>query len=597
MKLKKILALTLASAMAFSLIGCGSKTTTNPSVTDTPKATATETPKSTDAPEATATPTPELTEAADLSDIIPAETLTLNVYTQLANYEGIQIGWFGDVMLEKFNVKLNIINEGDGVFSTRMESGDLGDLVVFGNDGDQYKQAAEKGMLFDWEDEDLVQNYGPTIVKNMSPALEKNKKISGGKLYGFGHNVALNGGSFGDFDYHPDIRWDLYQQIGSPAINTLEDYVDVLKKMKEICPTSDSGKETYGVSLFNDWDGNMVMFVKATATNFFGVDEFHFGFYNADDGSFQDTLADNGYYLRCLKFYNTLFQNGLLDPDSMTQGYNGCLEDFQDGGAFFNIFSWMAAPQYNTDEHIAAGKKMLPVAAKDQDTLVYGLNTNGGNRIWSIGANTKYPELCMAIINWLTTTEGYLTSEYGPKDLCWEYLSDGSVDLTEFGLQCIMNNQVTMPAPYTGYWIDGRQQINNITWDKNTEILGGVNGQTYNYLYWPRYLSLPVSEVDQSWRDATQTDSFREYLSQFTYSIAKAHTYSDSVRSEELDTTWNQVKDCIKNGSWKAIYAKTDAEFNEIVAQMKADAINYGYQQCIEWSANEATLRHAAENK
>lgn len=227
MKLKKILALTLASAMTFSLIGCGSKTTTNESVTDTPKATATEAPKSTDAPEATATPTPELAEAADLADIIPQETLTLNVYSQLANYEGIQIGWFADVVLEKFNVKLNIINEGDGVFSTRMESGDLGDLVVFGNDGDQYKQAVEKGMLFDWEDEDLVKNYGPTIFKNMSAALEKNRKISNDNVYGIGFNVALNGGSFGDFDYHPDIRWDLYQQIGSPAINTLEDYVDV----------------------------------------------------------------------------------------------------------------------------------------------------------------------------------------------------------------------------------------------------------------------------------------------------------------------------------------------------------------------------------
>ena len=49
------------------------------------------------------------------------------------------------------------------------------------------------------------------------------------------------------------VRYDLYKQIGSPEINELEDYVDVLKQMKEVCPTSDSGKETYGVSLFKDW--------------------------------------------------------------------------------------------------------------------------------------------------------------------------------------------------------------------------------------------------------------------------------------------------------------------------------------------------------
>ena len=58
----------------------------------------------------------------DLSDIIPNETVTLTVYSQLSNYEGEQIGWFADIMKEKFNVKLNIISNGDGVCDSRMES-------------------------------------------------------------------------------------------------------------------------------------------------------------------------------------------------------------------------------------------------------------------------------------------------------------------------------------------------------------------------------------------------------------------------------------------------------------------------------------------
>lgn len=48
-------------------------------------------------------------EAEDLADIIPEETVTLDVFDQLANYSGEQIGWFGQIMLDKFNVKLNII--------------------------------------------------------------------------------------------------------------------------------------------------------------------------------------------------------------------------------------------------------------------------------------------------------------------------------------------------------------------------------------------------------------------------------------------------------------------------------------------------------
>ena len=79
-------------------------------------------------------------------DVIPDETVTLNVFDQLANYSGEQIGWFGQVMLEKFNVKLNIIPDSDGTYETRMESGDLGDLVIWGNDGDEYLQAVDKHL-------------------------------------------------------------------------------------------------------------------------------------------------------------------------------------------------------------------------------------------------------------------------------------------------------------------------------------------------------------------------------------------------------------------------------------------------------------------
>lgn len=608
MKFKKVLSLVLASAMTCSLMACGSATTTTPAAdTDatTDKTAATEA-ATTEATETTAATEAETESEAtgavevDLSDIIPDETVTLTVYSQLANYEGEQIGWFADVMLEKFNIKMNIISNGDGVFDTRMESGNLGDIVLFGSDGEEYQRAYQNGMLLDWNEDDILAEYGPFIKENMTAALDKNASISEGTVYGFGFDVASAAGQYGEFDYHPDIRYDLYTEIGSPEINELEDYIDVLKKMKEVCPTSDSGKETYGASLFKDWDGNMVMFAKATATNFFGVDEFLFGFYDADTGEFQSCLEDDGYYKRCLRFYNKLYQEGLLDPDSMTQGYDGCIEDYQDGAAFFNIFGWMAAPAYNTSEHLEAGKKMLPVAAANQDTLVYGLGQSGSNRIWSIGANSQYPELCMAIINYMCTPEGRLTFEYGPKDVCWEYLEDGSVDLTEFGLQCkalAAKEDKIMPEPYSGLWDDGCPQMNNTTWSLNTEIPGGVNGQTFNYQYWPRYLALEVDEAEAQWREDMGVSSYKEYMSQFEHSISKPHTYAESTKSDELSTTWEQVKTCIQNGSWQAIYAEDDAAFDSIWAQMVSDAESYGFAECKEWCISEAALRKAAEEK
>ncbi len=429
MKMKKLMALLAAQAMAVSLVACG---TSNPAGAPVSDASADEAVEedaaeeaaeeasedvaeevSEDVAEDAAEDTGDTEEASDtageagdlegdLSDIIPEETVTLDVYDQLANYSGEQTGWFGQIMLEKFNVKLNIIPENDGVYDTRMESGNLGDLVIWGNDGDQYQQAVDKGMLFDWEEDDLITDYGPYIKSNMSAALEKNRGISSdGKLYGFGFDVTRSAKDPGSFMYTWDLRYDLYEELGCPEITDLDSLVEVLEKMKEACPTDDNGNTTYGVSLFNDWDGDMVMFVKSTATAYYGYDEFGLGLYDPKTQTFHPVLEENGPYLTALKFYNTLYQKGLLDPDSQTQGFNGMQEDYQNGTAFLNVFNFMGSALYNTPDHLDAGKAMYPVKPSDATPIRYGLNVYGGNRIWSIGANTEYPELCMAIINWL----------------------------------------------------------------------------------------------------------------------------------------------------------------------------------------------------
>ena len=87
----------------------------------------------------------------DLSDIIPKETITLTVYSKTANYAGEQIGWFGQVMKEKFNVKFNVVPDPDGTtYTTRMEAGNMGDIVIWENDDkDKYLAAIAKDLLMD----------------------------------------------------------------------------------------------------------------------------------------------------------------------------------------------------------------------------------------------------------------------------------------------------------------------------------------------------------------------------------------------------------------------------------------------------------------
>ena len=116
--------------------------------------------------------------------------IRLDVYSQLANFSGLQLGWGATLLKDLFNVEINIIPEQDGTYATRMEAGSLGDIVVWGSNGEDYKNAVAKGMLLDWEQFDLAKTYAPYITENYTDALESNRVISGDdKIHGFGFNV------------------------------------------------------------------------------------------------------------------------------------------------------------------------------------------------------------------------------------------------------------------------------------------------------------------------------------------------------------------------------------------------------------------------
>lgn len=555
-KMKKIAALSLTAAMTAGLLsGCGNAASTNG---DSP--------------------------------------ITLTVFSQLANYSGEQAGWSADILLEKFNVILNIVPDLNGTYQTRMEAGDLGDIVVFGSNGDDYLNAIEAGLLYDWNEDNLLAEYGPYIQEHMGNALTQNANISGGTTYGFGHAVASSREEHQAFFYTWDVRWDLYKQLGYPEVKNLDDLVELFKQMKEICPTDDNGNPTYAVSLWPDWDGDMVMYVKSTATAYYGYDELGIGLYDPETGNYYDCLDVDGPYIEALRFYNKLYQNNLLDPDSMTATYDTMTEKVQAGGTFFSIFNYAGRSVYNTDEHLAEGKMMNSLVPSEASPIVYGMDTLGGNRIWAIGAKTDYPELCMEIINYLSTPEGRLTMEYGPQGVCWDYDEDGYTYFTELGKKCHADIETSMEeAGYKGTFHDGQLQINNITWALDA-INPDSNGERYNCDYWASNLNANVSEIEQDWKDFTGCNTTDEYMESGNYTVSPASAFTQSKQDAEFKTKWTQTTDCITTYSWNAIYAKDDAEFDSIVAEMIQKANEYYYEECLEWSLNEAALRKAAED-
>ncbi len=557
---------------------------------------------------------------ADLYELFPLDepTVTLTCYSQLANYSGIQTGWSATLLKDLFNVEINIVPDQDGTYETRMASGNLGDLVVWGSNGDDYKKAVAAGMLFDWEEDwgdgKLMDIYAPYLAQNYTAALETNRTINSSvgvdKVLGFGHSVAFTTGAHQSFMYSWDIRWDLYKQLGYPDITDLDSLLAVFKQMKEICPKDDAGNETYAVSVWPDWDGTMVMYVKALASAYYGYDELAMGHYNPQTGDYYPALDDGSPYLEMLQFFNRLYRENLLDPNSMTQTYDNANEKLKNSGTFWSIFNYAGSQAYNTDAHMAAGKYMYSRVPDAATPIVYGLGDSGGNRIWSIGAKTEYPELCLAILDWLATPEGTMAINYGPRGLMWDYDAEGGMYFTELGAACNKDTKydlsgVEWVSPYTGksYTLsgnfnDGKIQINNTT--LNVDFVNpdpeSKKGETFNKDSWESYVTAVTYPIQEDWREwsgYTLADQYMEARGTDSYLVAPDVPYAESQKSTELEVKWSQVTTTITTYSWRCIFAKSDGEFNFHLNEMRKLCNQYGYADCVEWSKGEAAIKWA----
>ncbi|MBQ9142344.1 MAG: hypothetical protein IJX63_11235 [Lachnospiraceae bacterium] len=539
--------------------------------------------------------TPALTATPVAPTAIPTPTqpITLKVYSQLCSWSGEQQGWFAKVLLDKFNVKLYYMTENN----TQEPLEEAADLIIFGNTGDYYKECVEQGLLLDWEANDLLAEHGAYILENMPKALEHNRSLTPqvNKIFGFGQGAVPSADVCEDFFYTWDIRWDLYKELGYPQVQDLEELVSVFEDMKALCPTDENGEETYAMSLWPDWDQNMMLIAKCMATAYYGYDEHGLGLYDTKTGTFYGALEENGPYLEMLRFFNTLYRKDLLDPDSRTQTFEDMLNKLRCSGVFFSVFNYAGSMEYNTKEHMTQNKYMAGLLPEEASPAAYGLSVYGGIRPWTIGANTQYPELCMELINWLCTPEGRMTFEYGPQGMFWDYDEERNTYFTELGKTWMVERVVQVPEEYGGgYFNDGAFQLNNITWSSYAPNPDS-NGECYNHQSWKSNTSAPCCPMEEDWREYIGALTANEYIKSKNYVVIPATHYEAAEKGENLEAVWEQVAERIVKGSWDAIYAESEEAFERIVSEMITEAKKLGYEECVAWCNYEAVRRHKLE--
>lgn len=524
------------------------------------------------------------------------ETITIDVYNGLANYMGMQEGWFAKIVRDKFNMELNIIapnvaGNGDTLYQTRTAAGDLGDLIIVDN-GQQYNELVEAGLLTD------ASEYYETMenVQRFDAAVQNLNKDADG-LYGFPTSVstlkATDPSEGLDPTFGAYVRWDLYGEQGYPEIGTLEGLLPVIQKMQEDNPTTDSGKKVYGFSLFSDWDGNMMNAGKQLVT-YYGYDESGFVLAKADGSDYQSILDSDSEYIRALKFYFEANQMGLVDPESTTQYYDTLFAKFQEGQVLFSWWPWLGQAAFNTTTNLTEGKGFMLAPIQDQKIFSYGAEVYGGKQFIGIGSNAEDPERIAAFIDWLYSSEGVLANSSqtsgssGPEGLTWE-MKDGEPVLTEFGKQALLDGDGDVPEEYGGgSYKDGVSALN-----VNTVLPIDINPDTgfpYAYTMWESYQNETTDPVKEDWSKnmggAESTIGYLEENDQLL--VAPGASYVAPEDSSEISTLRNQAKATIIEYSWRMVFAKDEAEFDQLLKEMQETADGLGYQTVLEFDMNNA---------
>ncbi|WP_125774360.1 ABC transporter substrate-binding protein [Antribacter gilvus] len=545
---------------------------------------------------------PEETNTSIDQDWSQAEPITVDVYDGLANYMGIQGGWFGKLVKDKFNMELNIIapnvaGGGDTLYNTRVAGGDLGDLIVV-DKGQQLDELVEGGLLLDaspyYESMEFLPDYDPAV-----------QKLNDGKegIYAFPTQVSsikpTESSEGVDPTFGPFLRWDYYAEAGYPEIGTLEDLLPVLATMQDAHPTADNGKPTYAISLFKDWDGNMMVTAKQPAT-LYGYDEMGFVLAKADGSDYQSIIDSDSEYVRALRFYFEANQMGLVDPESTTQNYDTMFSKYQSGQVLLSWWPWLGQSAYNTEQNMAAGKGFELVPMQDQEIFSYGAEVYGGKQIFGIGSGAEDPARLAAFIDWLYSPEGVNSSASetmgaaGPEGLTWEVV-EGEPQLSEFGNKAILQGGADVPAEWGGgAYKDGVSTLN-----VSAVLPIDVNPETdfpYSYKYWPSYLETVANPLKEDWSEhmggAATTMDYLKDNGQLI--VAPGSSYAAPTDEAEVEAIRNQVKASIVEHSWKMVFAKDEAEFESLLAALQETAEGLGVEQVLEVDMANAKAQNEA---
>lgn len=522
-----------------------------------------------------------------------AGTTTLEVFDVAANYQGTQTGWFAKVVKDKFDIELNIIApqvSGDAVYQTRASDGNLGDILLL--ESGQFKECVETGLVKDITAD--IWNY-PNLKEFQKQIDMLNNSLEGndGKTYGIPTEMMNSSPTSYSQDViysSPLMRWDLYKELGYPEMKDLDGMLDVLEQMMKKHPTNAAGDNCYPFSLWADWDGGDGMLGIANVvqlTTWYG-EKIKGSVILKPDETFIPLTDKAGSYYKILKFLNTAYRRGLVDPDSATQDWNSACAKMSAGQVYLMWYSWQVG-FWNSVDRLKDGTAFIFVPVQDQNYYTDADSYYGSGRVFAIGSkvdDAKYKKI-LEFLDWYASPEGAMYQHDGIEGFNYYKGDDGR--LYTKNTNALMDN---LPVPEewggTGY-NDGMNAINQ--WIVGANSINPLTGETFATQYWSTYKEETMTEMKKEWAEKFGAPEPVDYMKANNKLVISPNvSVSLPTDTNDIAVIRNQCNQTICDYSWQMIFVNDDATFDAKWDEMTQTMNGLGMEELMKFDIEKHTI-------
>lgn len=413
MKCKKILALVLSCVMLLSLlVAC-----------DTQKPVETQ-PKETQGSTKPTETTPPTTE--DPGIVFPlAEQLEVSVMSCMGNSaysynDNIAWKYLQEISNIKFNMTEFAPSEAAEKMGLLMNSGEYPE-VLFKPSGVDYNKYGMDGILLPLED--LIREYCPNLCALLDERNAWNDiAASDGHIYALPMFQASTPNTSGGTFWWINKGW--LDKLGLPEPTNQEELLEVLRAFKTRDPNGNGKADEIPMGAFN------------THTSYAGLLALMGAGYNYKDywavvdGQMEYLPTTEWFKENCLKFFNTLYTEGLVNEDMFTLERDQ-MRAICGGEEVVYGMIWDSSPSYFADKN----ELYNWITVKPFDVENYAVDKGVQKGGFALTDKCQNPEILMAWVDYLYSQEGGKVIRLGVENVNYKINEDGTYETIKGALE------------------------------------------------------------------------------------------------------------------------------------------------------------------